>query len=166
MRNAVSPSPLAVLTLTIALGPIAMSGCDEASRARRADRSQPLERFELPVDDAVPARVFTSRRGPQPAGRPQPVFIEVQMRAGVLSMATQVSGVGGIKVVGGARLNHGSSGRTRKLERSITAALQPGSRGSLLVELAWRTDLESPERHAQLSIAMPAQTSAAKHVHP
>ncbi len=153
MRCFFSPIWLLVLLLTVA----GMAGCDKESRARRAARSKPLDRFEVKVSDHVPARLFTSRTGPQETGRPLSVFVEVKMRTGVLNIATQVLGVGGIKVVGGGRLNHGSSARTRTLERSITAELPPDSRGSLLVELAWRVNLQEPEQHLQVAIPMPAK---------
>ena len=141
MQHIYPPRPFVIrLALVLLLGlslPLLLQGCDEASRARRAARGKPLDRFELPVPAGAPVRVFTSRRGPQPVDRPQAVFIEVQLTSGVLSIATQVSGVHGIAVVGGDRLNHGSASRTRKLSRAITATLRPGSRGSLLIDVAW-----------------------------
>ena len=82
------------------------------------------------------------------------------MTSGVLSVATQVSGVHGIAVVGGNRLNHGSASRTRTLTRSITARLQPGSHGSLLIDVAWQMAVNGEQFRTQVALPLPAARAA------
>jgi len=147
------------VVFTLVVSTLAL-GCGR-SKADAERRAAPLPRHEVTISAKSPVRLFTSRRGPQPAGRPQAVLLSFDLTRGVLSIATEVLGIDGIEVVGGQRLNHGSSSRTRRLQRAITARLLPQSRGSLLINVTWRTSIDGAEHRTQVALPLPAKQEPA-----
>ncbi|MCO4764246.1 MAG: hypothetical protein KC502_22225 [Myxococcales bacterium] len=135
-------------------------GCDRS--ARRAERATPLPRLQVAVAKGVPFRIYTSRRGPMAPGRPHSVLIELEAKIGLLSYSTEVVGVHGVAIVGGKRLNHGSASRKRVISRAVTAETQPGSAGTLLVDVAWMQAIDTPESRSQVAIPLPAKSALPK----
>ncbi len=136
---------------------LASSGCGEDAAARRAARSKPIARTELSGPERLPAKIYTSLVGAVPSGRPSSVLLEVEMKRAVVALGSEVSGAGGLRVVGGKRLNHGSASRGRTVQRAIIVEAPPGTRGAALLEISWKDRLAAVEQRVTVSVPLPSE---------